>query len=138
MPNNDMSILVAVNGTEQARRGAEVAIVLARAVKSPLTVLYVAPRGSDGKRKRRSSTRRNEEAILPDVVDIAGGYNMSIRTAVLADSAAEDAILKEAERRKHNLIVLGVGRRPGDKLFFGDTAAGLLADAECSLLFVAS
>jgi nucleotide-binding universal stress UspA family protein len=72
------------------------------------------------------------------VVDIAGGYNMSIRTAVLADSAAEDAILKEAERRKHNLIVLGVGRRPGDKLFFGDTAAGLLADAECSLLFVAS
>jgi Kef-type K+ transport system membrane component KefB/nucleotide-binding universal stress UspA family protein len=138
MPNNDMSILVAVNGTEQARRGAEVAIVLARAVKSPLTVLYVAPRGSDGKRKRRSSTRRNEEAILKDVVDIAGGYNMSIRTAVLADSAAEDAILKEAERRKHNLIVLGVGRRPGDKLFFGDTAAGLLADAECSLLFVAS
>jgi nucleotide-binding universal stress UspA family protein len=133
-----MSILVAVNGTEQARRGAEVAIVLARAVKSPLTVLYVAPRGSDGKRKRRSSTRRNEEAILKDVVDIAGGYNMSIRTAVLADSAAEDAILKEAERRKHNLIVLGVGRRPGDKLFFGDTAAGLLADAECSLLFVAS
>ena len=26
----------------------------------------------------------------------------------------------------------------GEKLFFGDTAAALLADAECSLLFVAS
>jgi len=31
-----------------------------------------------------------------------------------------------------------VGRRPGERLFFGDTAASLLEDAECSLLFVAS
>ena len=33
---------------------------------------------------------------------------------------------------------MGVGRRPGDKLFFGETAAALLDDSECSLLFVAS
>jgi nucleotide-binding universal stress UspA family protein len=83
-------------------------------------------------------TRQHEEAILKDIVEIAGSYNTSIRTAVLADDVAEDAILKETERRKHNLIVLGVGRRPGEKLFFGDTATALLADAECSLLFVAT
>jgi Kef-type K+ transport system membrane component KefB/nucleotide-binding universal stress UspA family protein len=137
MPNDDLSILVPVNGTEQARRGAEVGLVIARATQSPLTVLYVAPR--DGKKTRRSSaTRQHEEAILKDVVEIAGGYDMSIRTAVLSDAAADDAILKEARRRKHNLIVLGVGRRPGDRLFFGDTAAGLLAEADCSLLFVGS
>jgi nucleotide-binding universal stress UspA family protein len=138
MPNNEMNILVPVNGTEQARRGAEVAIVMARATNAPLTVLYVAPRGSDGKSKRRSRTYGHEEAILKEVVQLAGGYDVNIRTAVMADRVAEDAILKETERRKHNLIVLGVGRRPGDKLFFGDTAAGLLANADCSLLFVAS
>jgi nucleotide-binding universal stress UspA family protein len=33
---------------------------------------------------------------------------------------------------------MGVGRRPGDKLFLGDTAAALLAKSEKSLLFVAS
>ena len=88
--------------------------------------------------RRGLRTRRHEEAILKDIVAIADGYNMSIRTAVLADDAADDAILNEAERRKNNLIVMGVGRRPGEKLFFGDTAAALLADAECSLLFVAS
>jgi nucleotide-binding universal stress UspA family protein len=71
-------------------------------------------------------------------VSIADGYNMSIRTAVLADNAPNEAILSEAERRKNNLIVMGVSRRPGEKLFFGDTASALLADAECSLLFVAS
>jgi nucleotide-binding universal stress UspA family protein len=33
---------------------------------------------------------------------------------VLADNAADEAILNEAKRRKHNLIVMGVGRRPGE------------------------
>jgi nucleotide-binding universal stress UspA family protein len=36
------------------------------------------------------------------------------------------------------LVVLGVGRRPGEKLFFGDTAAALLERSDKSLLFVAS
>jgi Kef-type K+ transport system membrane component KefB/nucleotide-binding universal stress UspA family protein len=132
MPNGEMSILVPVNGTEQARRGAEVAMVMARATNAPVTVLY------DGKRRHRSRTRRHEEAILKDVVDLAGGYNLDIRTAVLSGKGADNAILKECEQRNHNLIVLGVGRRPGDRLFFGDTASALLAEAGCSLLFVAS
>jgi nucleotide-binding universal stress UspA family protein len=136
MPNNDLSILVPVNGTEQARRGAELAFVLARATDASVTVLYVAPPGPDGKRKR-SRTRRHENAILKDIVGLSGEHT-NIRTAVMANTAADKAILREAERRKHNLIVLGVGRRPGDKLFFGDTAAGLLENAGCSLLFVAS
>ncbi len=136
MPSNDLSILVPVNGTEQARRGAEVALVLARATDASITVLYVAPQGPDGKRKR-SRTRRHENAILKDIVGLAGDH-VAVRTAVTTNTAAAEAILREAERRKHNLVVLGVGRRPGDKLFFGDTAAGLLENAGCSLLFVAS
>jgi Kef-type K+ transport system membrane component KefB/nucleotide-binding universal stress UspA family protein len=138
-PDGKMSILVPVNGTEPSRRAAEVAITMARATRASLTVLYVAVRaaGKDGAR-RGLRTRRHEEAILKDIVAIADGYNMSIRTAVLADDAADEAILTEVKRRKKNLIVMGVGRRPGEKLFFGDTAASLLQDAECSLLFLAS
>ena len=48
------------------------------------------------------------------------------------------AIVAELKRRNHNLVVLGVGRRPGERLFFGDTAAALLEKSERSLLFVAS
>ena len=138
-PDGKLSILVPVNGTEPSRRAAEVAITMARATKAPLTVLYVAVRAAGKPGVRRGiRTRRHEEAILKDIVAIADGYNMSIRTAVLADNAADEAILNEAERRKNNLIVMGVGRRPGEKLFFGDTASSLLEDAECSLLFLAS
>jgi len=134
-----LSILVPVNGTEPSRRAAEVAITMARANRAQLTVLYVAVR-TTGKRgtRRGIRTRRHEEAILKEIVAIADGYHMSIRTAVLADEAADKAIITEAKRRKNNLIVMGVGRRPGEKLFFGDTASSLLEDAECSLLFVAS
>jgi Kef-type K+ transport system membrane component KefB/nucleotide-binding universal stress UspA family protein len=138
-PDGKLSILVPVNGTEPSRRAAEIAITMARATKAPLTVLYVAVRSAGKPGVRRGiRTRRHEEAILKDIVAIADGYNMSIRTAVLADNAADEAILSEVKRRKNNLIVMGVGRRPGEKLFFGDTAASLLEDAECSLLFLAS
>jgi len=138
-PEGKFDILIPVNGTEPSRRAAEVAITLARATKAKVTVLYVAIRTATRRGARRGiRTRRHEEAILKDIVAIADGYNMSIRTAVVAERAADEAILGELERRKHNLVVMGVSRRPGEKLFFGDTAAALLEKSERSLLFVAS
>ena len=49
----------------------------------------------------------------------------------------DEAILREA-KRGYDLIVLGVSRRPGDTLFFGNTAAAILDHSETSNLFVAS
>jgi Kef-type K+ transport system membrane component KefB/nucleotide-binding universal stress UspA family protein len=126
-----LSILVPVNGTDVSRRAAEVAIVLARASKAALTVLYVTPGG-------KKSARQYEEAILKDIVELGETYEVKLRTAVRSDVAPDDAIIKETTRGKHNLVVMGVGRRPGEKLFFGDTAAALLEKSERSLLFVAS
>jgi Kef-type K+ transport system membrane component KefB/nucleotide-binding universal stress UspA family protein len=138
-PSGKLDILVPVNGTEPSRRAAEVAITLARASKAPLTVLYVAIRTSSRRGGRRGiRNRSHEEAILKDIVAIADGYNMSIRTAVVAERAADEAILHELDRRNHNLVVMGVGRRPGEKLFFGDTASALLEKSQRSLLFVAT
>jgi nucleotide-binding universal stress UspA family protein len=69
---------------------------------------------------------------------MAETYGVQIKTAVRADVAPDEAIVKEVARRRNNLVVLGVGKRPGDKLFFGDTAAALLEKSDKSLLFVAS
>jgi nucleotide-binding universal stress UspA family protein len=128
-----LNILAPVNGTETSRRAAEIAIVLARASKAPITALYVAP---SGKGKKRA--RQYEEAILKDIVALAETYDVTLHTAVRANLAAEEAIIKQTARGRHNLIVLGAGRRPGEKLFFGDTAAALIAKSERSLMFVAS
>ena len=136
-PRGKLNILVPINGTEPSRRAAEVAITIARANKASLTVLYVAVRGA-GKTRRGARVRNQEEAILKDITAIADGYNMTVQTSVVTASVTDEAILKEQARAKSNLIVMGVGRRPGEKLFFGDTASALMKDSEQSLLFVAS
>jgi nucleotide-binding universal stress UspA family protein len=61
-----------------------------------------------------------------------------IRTAVRVDLAAEDAILRQARLGGHNLIVMGVTRRPGDRLSFGNVAAAVLDSSERSVLYVAT
>jgi nucleotide-binding universal stress UspA family protein len=51
--------------------------------------------------------------------------------------APAEAIIREA-KRGYDLVVLGVSRRPGETLFFGDTAASVLEHSDTSNLFVAS
>jgi Kef-type K+ transport system membrane component KefB/nucleotide-binding universal stress UspA family protein len=136
-------ILVPANGTEAARRAAEIALVMAKSTRTSLTALYVASgSGAESKRKRPrrgSATRRNEEAILKEVVELADRYDIQVRTAMRVDVAAEDAILREARHGAYDLIVLGVTRRPGDTLFFGNMAAAILESSYVSsVLFVAT
>jgi nucleotide-binding universal stress UspA family protein len=140
--HSSLSILVPTSGTEASRRASEVAIALARANRAPVTALYVAS-GKPGKSKSRAlremaRTRQQEEAILKDVADIADRYDVSLRTAMRTDDTPEAAILREARAHRHNLIVIGVSRRPGDTLFFGNLAEALLERSDRSLLFVSS
>jgi Kef-type K+ transport system membrane component KefB/nucleotide-binding universal stress UspA family protein len=135
-------ILIPVNGTDVSRRAAETAFTLARTGGSRVSALYVASGRSDGERRGRirrgAAMRRNEEAVLKDIAELADRYDARLRTALRVDVAPEDAILKEAKRGNYDLIVLGVGRRPGETLFFGNMAAALLERCDTAILFVAS
>jgi Kef-type K+ transport system membrane component KefB/nucleotide-binding universal stress UspA family protein len=136
-----LHILVPVNGTEVSRRAAEVAISIAHACDCPIIALYVANPGGSGARTRQRSgfrARYQEQAIVKDIVEMADRYDVEIKTAMRADVAPDAAIVAQAKRSEHDLIVMGVGRRPGDKLFFGDTAAAVLERADASIVFVAS
>ncbi len=130
-PETELSILVPVNGTEAARRAAEVAIAMARVCHAPISALYVAPTG--GKRHRPQV-----DAILKDVVGLGETYKVPTSTAVRSEKTADEAILKEMSKRRHNLLVMGVERRPGEKLFFGDTATAILEKSDRSIVFVVS
>jgi nucleotide-binding universal stress UspA family protein len=122
-------ILVPVNGTEVSRRAVEIALVIARPNDARVTTLYVpsGTQNSDRRRPRRgSATHRNEEAVLKEVTDLADRYGSKVRTQMRVDFPADDAILKEGQRGKCDLIILGVTRRPGETLHFGNTAAAVL------------
>ena len=132
-------ILVPVTGSDVSRRGADVAMAIASACDCPVTALYVATSGANnGHKGRVFRARRQEQAIMKDMVGMADHYDVTAKTAVRSDLAPRDAILEQASKGAHDLIVMGVSRRPGDKLFFGDTAAAVLEKAPVSIVFIAS
>ena len=135
-------ILIPVNGTDVSRRAAETGFALARSTGSRVSALYVATGGSNGagrgRIRRGVDTRRSEEAVLKDIAELADRYDARVRTALRVDAAVEEAILREAKRGSYDLVVLGVTRRPGDTLFFGNMAAALLERCDTAILFVAS
>ncbi len=136
-----LNILVPVTGTEASRRAAEIGITIAQAVGAPVTALYVSTgRSRKAARSLRNAlrSRRQHEAILRDVVEMAERYNIDVRTDVEIDVAADDAILRHANANRNTLIVMGVNRRPGDTLFFGNVAAAVLEKSRRSILFVSS
>ena len=141
-----LDILVPITGTPHSRRGAEVALALARASLGSVTVLHVARRGQPS--RRRGVVRgfgadwggigTNEEAILRDAVRLGDQFGVPVRTAVRAHAEAEEAILRQLRTGEHNLIAMGVSPRPGATLFFGDAAADILKRSNRSILLVAS
>ncbi|MBV9635697.1 MAG: cation:proton antiporter [Methylobacteriaceae bacterium] len=134
-----LDILVPVTAASASRRGADVALALARAMGVPVTVLHVA-RTRIASAVRRVSPRspRADDAVLKDITRLAEGFGVTVRTAVRVHVAPEDAILREANVGGHNLIVMGVSRRSGEPLSFGEVAAAVLERADRSLLFVAT
>ncbi|MEK0085838.1 cation:proton antiporter [Benzoatithermus flavus] len=134
-----LSILIPVSGALESRRGAEVGLALARAASAPATALHVVATGArQTPWRRRRARQREREAALKSVIALADRYEVPIRTVVRTDVAVEDAILQQAKQGRHNLIVMGVRRRAGETLSFGDVAAEILERAACSILFVAS
>jgi nucleotide-binding universal stress UspA family protein len=140
--DGDLNLLVPVRGNKVSRRAAEVALALTRASDGPMTALYVMSTVGLGAAQRRlkrpTPTRRHEEAVLKEIVDLADRYSRSIRTALRLDIAPENAILRQARLGHYNLIVMGVGRPAGETLFFGKVAAAVLENSDCSILFVSS
>lgn len=136
--DSPLRLVLPVNGTEASRRAAEVAVALARATGVAILTLYVVNNREGNTRRGRLArvSRRHEEAILRDVVRFAERYDVSVRTKVCVDVAPDQAILREAAE-PDTLIVMGVNRRPGKTLYFGDTAASVLENSKASILYIA-
>ncbi|HEY4856736.1 MAG TPA: cation:proton antiporter [Xanthobacteraceae bacterium] len=132
------SILVPVTGNEVSRRAAELAIALARACNCSLTALYAANPAGRGPRRLSGNpaARAEARAILGEVAEMADRQDLKIKTAVHIEVAPHQAILAQAKRSACDLLIMGVSRRPGEKLFFGDTAAAVFKHAPSSIVFL--
>jgi nucleotide-binding universal stress UspA family protein len=127
------TILVPVNGTEVSRRAAELALAIARPYQATIEALYVARRHNGS---ATSFSHRREEAVLKDIVDLAKRYDVPIRTTIKTRPAADKAICVQAEKGAA-MIVMGVARRPGSELFFGETATAVLSNCPGPIVLLA-
>jgi nucleotide-binding universal stress UspA family protein len=133
-----LKILVPVSGSGVSRRGAEVAVALARMSPDPLKVVYVSTtRDSGARRGSASLSLATEEAILKDTAAAAARYNVEVSTALRANTEPAQAILQEIRTSGADLVVLGVDRIAGDRLNFGSVAHAVLAKSRVSVLLVA-
>jgi Kef-type K+ transport system membrane component KefB/nucleotide-binding universal stress UspA family protein len=129
------TILIPVNGTEVARRAADFALALARPHRARVKVLYVS-QARQGSRPGSVSHRR-EEAVLKDVADLADRYGVAVDTAIRTRATPDKAIAREVAKGAA-MVVMGVTQRPGEELFFGDTATAVLAAVACPVVLLAS
>lgn len=129
------TILVPVNGTEVARRAADFALALARPHRARVKVLYVSQIRKGN--RPPSVSHRHEEAVLKDIADLADRYGVKISTAIRAHTTPDKAIARESSKGVA-MVVMGVTQRPGDELFFGDTATVVLDESHCPMVLLAS
>jgi Kef-type K+ transport system membrane component KefB/nucleotide-binding universal stress UspA family protein len=136
-PTARLSILVPVSGNNVSRRAAEVAVMLARAQDVGITFLYVTARnGRTGGSARL--LHPHEQAVLKELVASAERYDTEARVAVRTGVDPEQAILRELKAGRYDFVVMGVNRRPGEALFFGNVAARVIGEAEASIFLLSS
>ncbi|WP_407169921.1 cation:proton antiporter [Bradyrhizobium sp. ORS 111] len=134
---NARKILVPVSGSNVSRRGADVAIALARLGTEPLQIVYVSTTRDKGARRTGASmSLAREEAILKDIAATAARYDVRVATTLRANAAPEVAILQEIAAADADLVIIGVDRIRGDSLNFGSVAAAVLDKSKASVLLV--
>jgi len=133
-------ILVPTSGTDYSRRGAEVAVAIAKACKCGVTAMHVSRPADESVLLRHVPREGSDKALLEDIRALGEREGVRVKAVALSRMSRERAILRRVKRRRHNLVVLGVKARPatGDRLFMGQSTAALVEHLPCSILIVIS
>jgi Kef-type K+ transport system membrane component KefB/nucleotide-binding universal stress UspA family protein len=133
-------ILVPATGTDYSRRGAEVAIAIAKACKCRVTAMHVSHPPDETALVRRRPRADSDKALLEDIRALGEREGVGVVPIALSRPNREKAILRQVRRGRHNLVVLGVKARPatGERLSVGQSTAALVERLPCSVLIVIS
>ena len=103
-------ILIPVTGNENARRGAELALTLAKSAQAEATALSII----EQEKKNKQQLRRETQAVTEEIAKVATYLKTKVKTTVRTDADAGTAILETIKRGKFDLVAIGVIRRPGE------------------------
>lgn len=129
-PDTSLRMLVPISGDNRSMRAIEFACLVAKASGGRVAAIAIAQEGSEG------PSPNQLEAMFAHVREIGRHYEIEIEAIIGTGGRRELAILTHARRGRHNLIVLGVGRRAGDRLSLGSLADTLLETSDRSLALI--
>lgn len=143
-------ILVATDGSENAKRAADVAIDLAKEYDAELVVLNVipplssvpvgatAPIPASVIEQYYKDSRTRAEKVVGEVISGANKRSVKARAELLDKPfSVVEGIISYAKNENVDLIVLGTrGLGRFKKLLIGSVSSGVVSHASCSVLIV--
>lgn len=126
-----LDILTPISGTLDALRGGELSLLLSRATGGRATALYVSKPGRVG---RLAMPTRDARANLKAIRRLADHFGARYGAAISIAQETQSAILEQAARGDHALIVIAARLRAGETPSFGTAADAVLARATCSVV----
>ena len=82
--------------------------------------------------------RASRTGIIKEIVAMADHYDVEVRTHHACRCCAGQGIIAAAKKGKHDLIIMGVSRRPGDTCSSAIPPPAIFDDAPTSIVFVAT
>ncbi|MEW6404804.1 MAG: universal stress protein [Chloroflexota bacterium] len=136
-------ILLAVDGSDHAQRAAKVAGDLARVVNAEeLRIIVTYPPipaslGEPNLSKIIAERTQESDEILQKAVEVAGDFADGVVHTEALEGDTADAILRVADARQSDVIVMGSRGRSGlASLLLGSNSQKVVSNAPCPVLIV--
>jgi nucleotide-binding universal stress UspA family protein len=134
-------VLIPTNGSQAARRAAEVAFAITEEDSMAIVLTVVQTRQSSDYRLRSETLEMNQIQIAGQIVaelrELGELLTVQTLSEVVQGTDVSEQILKVAENEAVDLIVLGTNIRAGsDRLYLGPKVEQVLRDAPCPVVVV--
>lgn len=136
MKEANMKIIVAYDGSEDAKEGLKIAQKFLKEDSGDLTVINIIAKREDMSKEEVEKLKKKAEALLEEVKTLV--KDVTFKTALLEDYSVAEAILKYVEKAEADLLIMGAkGTRPDILRFtLGSTTAKVVSFAPCSVFIV--
>ena len=131
-----MKIVVAYDGSEDAKEGVRLAKKFLEEEGGELTLLTVVAKREDMSSEEISALRKKAEDLMREAKSLFS--DLKLQTEIIEDFSVAEAILKFVEKKGADLLIMGAkGTRPDILRYtLGSTAAKVVTYSPCSVFIV--
>jgi nucleotide-binding universal stress UspA family protein len=130
-------ILVAVDGSENSKRAGDYAIKLGLELHADVLALHVVPADKIFPEENLEKGTKHNYAYLDKIAEqsISAGIGLEIEI-IRTESSVVDQIVKYADKKNIDIIVIGIRSVSEFRFMLGSTATGVVVNAPCPVLVV--